>query len=124
MFLDLFFLFLICVFCRPNGTRFFAPATLGLSVSIGDVVTFTYSASKNEAGEEERERERDEKKRREKERKKEDEDQKERRGKERESEGWMPLDPVIVKVRKDMFWEEMIAEYGTKPRERNANGML
>jgi hypothetical protein len=39
-------------------------------------------------------------------------------------EGWVPLDPVIVRVRKDIIWEEIIVDNGIKTRERNANSMF
>jgi len=76
---------------RPDGRRFVAPIAPGVGVAVGDVVTFTYSFSKNEDFS--------------------------------EREGWTPLDPVVVRVRKDIIWEDVTGQFGTKPRERNANSL-
>lgn len=98
--LELYVYFYIFIYStnayRPDGTRFTAPAAPGLMVLVGDVVTFTYSFSKNE-------------------------EVNELVGS--VHKGWIPLDPVIVRTRKDVFWEEIIADHGIKPRERNANCM-
>ena len=82
-----------------------APTAPGVSPSVGDVVTFTYSTSKNEeeATELHHHHQSD--------------------WSERGREGWTPLDAVIVHVRRDVIWEEIIMEHGTTPRQRNANSM-
>lgn len=78
------FIHYIHYYFRPSGYQFSVPSSDTTLPSLGDVVTFTYTSTKND------------------------------------NDSWVPIDPVLSHVRKDINWKDIVIH---SRRLNELNGM-